>query len=210
MNTLPNIEKQRTTRIVLAIVAAWGLAVIAGAESGLFRALYAVQLIGPVIAVSIIIPMIVYFSSRRFQAYADAVGHRPIVLLHIWRIPAALLFFWYGFQGTLPPLFWIPAGVGDFIAGSYAAYLTFKPGGTRRYLSFHRFGFADFAVAVGTGIYCSLANDPRMAPIAVLPLALVPLFGVGISGITHLIAFDMLRRGTGSNSARIGATPIAA
>jgi hypothetical protein len=36
-----------------------------------------------------------------------------------------------------------------------------------------------------------------MAPIAILPLALIPLFGVGISGATHLMAFDMLRRGVG-------------
>jgi hypothetical protein len=59
----------------------------------------------------------------------------------------------------------------------------------------HRFGFADFVVAVGTGLAFTLLLDPRMAPITALPLALIPLFGVGISGATHIIAFDMLRRG---------------
>jgi hypothetical protein len=39
--------------------------------------------------------------------------------------------------------------------------------------------------------------DERMAAITTLPLALIPLFGVGISGATHLIAFDMLRKGRG-------------
>jgi hypothetical protein len=33
-----------------------------------------------------------------------------------------------------------------------------------------------------------------MASIAAFPLALIPLFGVGVSGASHLIAFDVMRR----------------
>jgi hypothetical protein len=51
--------------------------------------------------------------------------------------------------------------------------------------------------AEGTGLTFTLLLDFRMAPIATLPLALIPLFGVGISGASHLMAFDMLRRGVG-------------
>ena len=123
------------------------------------------------------------------------------MLMHAWRIPAALLFFWYGFQEKLPPLFWVLAGTGDLIAGSYAVYLAFKPETVERYRSFHRFGFADFIVAVGTGLTYTLLQDPKMALVTVLPMALIPLFGVGISGATHLIAFDMLRRGSGMQRA---------
>jgi hypothetical protein len=69
-----------------------------------------------------------------------------------------------------------------------------------RYRSFHRFGFADFVVAVGTGLTFTLLQDPLMALITTLPFALIPLFGVGISGASHLMAFDMLRRHTGLHS----------
>lgn len=42
-----------------------------------------------------------------------------------------------------------------------------------------------------------LLNDPRMAGIQTLPMALIPLYGVGISGASHIMAFDLLRRGVG-------------
>jgi len=38
-----------------------------------------------------------------------AVGPHHLTLMHIWSIPAALMFFWYGLHGELPPLLWIVA-----------------------------------------------------------------------------------------------------
>ena len=183
--------------VVGGIVAIWGLAVVVGAQTGFFASLY-LPLIAAIVAATIIVPTLVYFASPRFRAYVETIGLGPITLFHIWRVPAALLFFWYGANGELPTAFWVLAGTGDFIAGSYAAFLLLKPENQRSYLSFHIFGFADFVVAVGTGLIFTLLQDPRMAPIAVLPLALIPLFGVGISGTTHLMAFDMIRRGVGA------------
>jgi hypothetical protein len=196
MHAVPRNEVDRLTRRLMGVIIAWAGVVIAGAQFGVFSALY-MPLIAAIVAMTIVLPTLWYFASPALRVYADHVGHRPIALLHIWRVPAALLFFWYGAAGELPPLFWMLAGTGDFIAGSFAAYLMFRPESARRYLAFHIFGFADFAVAVGTGLAYTLLQDSRMAPIAVLPMALIPLFGVGISGATHLIAFDMLRRGSG-------------
>ena len=189
-------EQRRITAQVLTILALWLAAVVIGAASGAIGRLY-MPLIALIVATIIAVPTLVYALSARFRAFVEGVGHRRIMLFHIWRIPAALLFFWYGAQGELPPAFWILAGTGDFIAGSYAAFLAFRPESAATYLSFHRFGFADFVVAVGTGLTFTLLQDPRMALIAALPMALIPLFGVGISGASHLMAFDMLRRGAG-------------
>ena len=63
------------------------------------------------------------------------------------------------------------------------------------------FGFADFVVAVGTGLTYFLLNDPRMSGIQTLPMALIPFYGVGISGASHLMAFELLRR-SGLTNAR--------
>jgi hypothetical protein len=95
----------------------------------------------------------------------------------------------------LPDLFVRNAAWGDLIAGTLALALAFLPASRSGYWTFHLFGFADFVLAVGTGLMFTLADDPRMAPIITLPVALIPLFGVGISGATHLMAFDLLRRG---------------
>ncbi len=187
---------RRLILLLWATAATWLAAVVIAAETGLLPRLYQ-PLIAAIVAATIVLPTLWYFTSVNLRRVVEGIGHRRIMILHAWRVPAALMFFWYGTQGLLPPLFWILAGVGDLIAGSYAIYLAFKPEKAARYLSFHRFGFADFVIAVGTGLTFTLLQDPRMAPIAILPLALIPLFGVGISGATHLMAFDMLRRGVG-------------
>lgn len=187
---------QGPRRRISAIITLWFIAVILAAKTGSLARLY-MPLIGAIVAATIIAPTLWYFLSPSVRAFMDSIGHRPLMLLHVWRIPAALTFFWYGAQEALPPLFWVLAGTGDLIAGSYAAWLATRPESRAQYISFHRFGFADFIVAVGTGLTFTLLEDPRMGLIAQLPLALIPLFGVGISGATHLIAFDMLRRGTG-------------
>lgn len=69
--------------------------------------------------------------------------------------------------------------------------------GRARFLAFHLFGLADFVLAVGTGLAFSLADDRQMATIATFPLVMIPLFGVGVSGASHIIALDLLRRGRG-------------
>lgn len=103
--------------------------------------------------------------------------------LHVWRIHAALAFYYFGSQGLLPPLFVILAGTGDLIAGVLALYVvTVNPASRRAYTAFHVIGMADFIVAVGTGLTFSLLSDARMETIALFPLALIPLFGVTVSG----------------------------
>lgn len=191
----PNPPKHRAiSAAVLFVISLWFVAVCWAAATGLFAQLW-MPLIACLVALGILLPTVAYFFVPGARDWADGIGLRAITALHVWRIPAALAFFGYGLNGQLPPLFWILAGLGDLIAGAWALAVSRTPRASAAdYARMHRFGFADFVVAVGTGLTFTLLLDPRMAPIAELPLALIPLFGVGISGATHLIAFDMLRR----------------
>jgi hypothetical protein len=182
---------------LLGVLAIWGVAVCVAAETGLYGAMPPL-LLAPLIALGIVIPVIVYAMSERFRAYIAAIGLRSITAFHIWRIAAALVFFWYGANNLLPEAFVRNAGWGDFIAGFLALFVVMLPENRTRYLIFHIVGFADFVVAVGTGLTLFLLNDPRMAAIQTLPMALIPLYGVGISGASHIMAFDLLRQGAGS------------
>jgi uncharacterized membrane protein YeaQ/YmgE (transglycosylase-associated protein family) len=189
-------ERRRYAILLWAITAAWFAAVVIGAQTGFFTRIY-MPLIGAIVAATIILPTLWYYLSPKLQLFMDGIGHRRIALMHAWRIPAALLFFWYGLQGQLPFWFWVLAGIGDFIAGWKALAVGLKPADVETYRSLHSFGFADFVVAVGTGLTFTLLQDPLMVTIGTMPMALIPLFGVGISGATHLMAFDMLRRNAG-------------
>jgi hypothetical protein len=187
-------QQRRLTGAVLIIAAIWFASVWWAAGSGVLAQLW-MPMIAFLVALGILLPTVGYFAVPGAKDWADRIGLRSITALHIWRIPAAFAFFWYGLNGALPPLFWVLAGTGDPIAGAWALVVTAGSGAQpAAYARMHRFGFADFVVAVGTGLTFTLLLDPRMAQIAELPLALIPLFGVGISGATHLIAFDMLRR----------------
>ena len=144
------------------------------------------------VALGIGIPVTLYFTSPSVRVAIDAVGLKRLTLMHIWRIPAALLFFYYGLRGDLPPLFWILAGVGDLMAGCYAATLLWRPQSLALYRRIHAFGFADFITAVGTGLTFTLLQDARMSLLTTLPMALIPLFGVGLSGASHIVALHTL------------------
>ncbi|MBV9630296.1 MAG: permease [Xanthobacteraceae bacterium] len=191
-----DIEIRRGTRILLTVLAMWGLGVVVAAQTGLYSA-FPPLLLAPLIVLGIVVPVIIYAVSKGFRDYIEGVGLRTLTAFHIWRIGAALLFFWYGAHNLLPQVFVQNAGWGDLIAGLMALRVTVLPKTRNRYLVFHIFGFADFVVALGTGLTLFLLNDPRMAGIQTLPMALIPLYGVGISGASHIMAFDLLHRGVG-------------
>ena len=199
MQKSPEQTKRHGTQVLLLVLAIWGAAVVAGAGTGLFSAIPPL-LLAPLIALGIIIPVIVYALSKAFRTYIELVGLRALTAFHVWRIGAAFVFFWYGAHALLPEAFVRNAGIGDLIAGVLALGVILMPESRTRYLVFHVFGFADFVVAVGTGLTLFLLDDPRMAAIRTLPMALIPLYGVGISGASHLMAFDLLRRRRGMRS----------
>ncbi|MCA1452392.1 permease [Bradyrhizobium sp. BRP22] len=190
------IRKRRGTRVLLTVLAIWGLAVAVAAEAGLYGAIYPL-LLGPIIVLGIVVPVAIYAVSDGFRSYVEAIGLRPLTAFQIWRIGAALVIFWYGAHNLLPQSFVQNAGWGDLITGFLALGVILLPESRNRYLAVHIFGFADLVVAVGTGLTFFLLNDPRMSGIQTLPMALIPLYGVGISGASHIMAFDLLRRGAG-------------
>ena len=70
------------------------------------------------IALGIALPLLVYTRSEALQAYISAVDLRTLTLFNVWRVPAALAFFYYGAQGELPTLFVRNAAWGDLIASA--------------------------------------------------------------------------------------------
>lgn len=198
MNTAlsPMSPPTRVGALLLVATVLWAATVTWFAARGALLQLVGLEY-AMLVAAGIAVPTLLYFLASPVRTWVERVGLYPLTLLHIWRVPAALLFFWFGFRGELPPAFWIPAGVGDLLVGLYAMRLLARGGDRAFYWRFHIVGFADFVIAVGAGLAHTLVGDPRMAPVAALPLALVPLFGVGLSGASHLVAFDLLRKRRG-------------
>lgn len=183
-----------------ATASAWLLAVVLAVQTGGLQALGREFMPGYalLVALGITLPTVAYFTLPAVRLAVDRIGVHPLTLMHAWRIPAALLFFYYGLQAQLPTPFWVLAGVGDLLAGAYALTIVGRTRPDAHYRRIHRFGFADFVVAVGTGLTFTLIGDPKMALLTTPPMALIPLFGVGLSGASHIVALHTLavRRAT--------------
>lgn len=177
-------------------VAAWAAVVVAASASGAlgtmakaFMPAYA-----GLVAIGIAVPTTLYFMVPAVRRAVDAIGLRRLTLFHVWRVPAGALFLYYGAIGELPIVFAMLAGVGDILAGIGAATLIGREATPARLRRLHYFGFADFVTAVGTGLVFTLIGDPLMATLTTLPMALIPLFGVGLSGVSHIISLNALQR----------------
>ncbi len=183
----------RTRRQFLVVLSAWagGTAVLAG--TGHVARLPTRLLPVPVLA-GMGGLLAAYGRNRALRAWLDELDLGALTAFNVWRVPAALVF---ALDGPLPATFRRNAGVGDLVAGALAlptvAYVRRHPEHARSaYLAFHLFSFADFVSAVGTGFLFSLNRDPGMDTLKRLPAAVIPLFGVPVTGALSLIALRRL------------------
>lgn len=139
--------------------------------------------------IGIAAPVVLYQVSLPFKAAVSRIPDATIVAFHSWRIVAGFAFLFYGTHGLLPQAFVRNAGYGDI---AVAALVLALPESKRKYIGFHVFGLADFVGAVGTGLYFTLIHHPLQENLFSFPLVLVPWFGVGLSGASHLITLQRL------------------
>ena len=196
MNDTTQSSPGTSQHVLLIAVVSWGALVIAASATGVLGALgqHFMPGFAILVVIGIVVPTVSYFSFPSVRQAVDAIGLRRITLFHVWRIPAGGLFLYYASSGELPLLFGLIAGVGDVLAGLGAATLLKRQATETQLRRIHLFGFADFITAVGTGLTFTLLNDPLMVTLTTLPMALIPLFGVGLSGASHIIVLSQLKR----------------
>ncbi len=187
------------TPYVVTILALWATTVAVAASQGLVAAMPA-PVVPTLTVFGIGLPMLAYARMPALRDWFARVGLRRLTLFQAWRIGPAFLFFGYGAQGLLPAPFVADAGWGDLIAGLLGLVTVVLPMQRWRYWGTHVFGAIDLIVAMSTAVYFSLTDPASMAAVRWLPLALIPLFGVSVTFTTHLIAFDLLRKGDRAES----------
>jgi hypothetical protein len=178
---------------ITAAVLAWFAAVLVASATGWLGSLspFAPP---PIAALTMIVPIAVYFAVPAFRTCILDIGLRRLTVIHILRIAAAPLFFWYGAHHLLPQTFVDRAAWGDVAAGLLALLaVTFwqRPAG---YWLAHLFGMADFFVAFGTAIVLTRQDPAAVHAVTGLPMALIPFFGVGLLATTHVMAYHLLLR----------------
>jgi hypothetical protein len=180
-----------------AVVTLWGVAVAVTSATGTLGRIPLLVLPALVIA-GIALPLVAVSRSPETRRLVRDIDLAHLTWFNTWRVVAAAAFFAVGAQGLLPEQFVANAAWGDLIAGLAAPVVVLVAARLaarariRAYLAFHIFSFGDFVVAVGTGLTFTLLGDPLMRTLLDTPMALIPLWGVPITGTISLLALHRL------------------
>lgn len=142
------------------------------------------------------------------RALAPSMLHR-LVHPHSARV-AGLAFVVMMLAGRLPPLFAIPAGLGDVAVGVAAFRLASRQArgeGTRSLLWFNALGITDLATAMVLGGligFTIIHVHPSGAAISQLPLVLIPTAEVPALLALHIASLRSLRTRSRSSLAETG------
>lgn len=195
--TTSRSDDTRVLRRWGAVVAIWGVLVAVLSLTGGLSELPLLVLPAMIVA-GIVVPLLVVARSPQMRRIVRDIDLAHLTWFNVWRVPAAIAFFAVGAQGLLPERFVLNAAWGDLVAGLLAPVVIVVAARlaararVRAYLAFHIFSFGDFVVAVGTGLTFTLLGDPLMRTLVDTPMALIPLWGVPITGAVSLLALHRL------------------
>jgi hypothetical protein len=191
--------------LLIAVLAAWLAIVVVAGRAEVFEAGPGKAPL-PILAAVVLPPALfalLYKISARVRSFALGVDLRLLTAMQAWRVVGVMFLVLYAF-GLLPGVFAWPAGVGDFAVGIAAPFAlqalnAQRAGWERRVFWLNVAGLVDFAGAIATGVLSSnsvlgfFATEGPQASMGLLPLSLVPSFGVPFWIILHMIALIQLR-----------------
>jgi len=155
--------------------------------------------IGASVGIAATIPIVAFAlwfaASPKFREFALSLNPQNLTLFHSWRV-IGIVFVILEAHRMLPAVFAFPAGYGDIFIGATAGFAALKLIDHRNsFIAWQLLGIFDLLNAVALGITASLIgpHGALMLPMTVLPLSLIPTFGVPLLMIAHIIAIAQAR-----------------
>jgi len=195
------------TKLVVAVVLAGWLALIM--ILGGARAFVSPPGTLPVpIAIGVTAPVVLFLAafwlSRRFRELVLTADVRVMLGIQAWRFAGLGFLALYTYE-VLPGIFAWPAGLGDIAIGVTAPWLLLalirqpRFAASKTFVVWNLLGLLDLVMAVGTGAISSalaagVPGEITTAPMAQLPLVLIPAYFVPIFVMLHLAALMQARR----------------
>lgn len=160
------------------------------------------------IAVAVAAPLLLFFAwlwlSQSFRAFVRSLDLRLIAGIQAWRW-AGLGFLALYAHHILPPMFALPAGLGDMAVGFAAPWIVLglvrRPGfaASPAFIRWNVLGIVDLITAIGLGTMSVILStgapgEITAAPMATLPLLLIPAFLVPFFLMLHSAALMQSRQ----------------
>jgi hypothetical protein len=151
------------------------------------------------------IPIVIFAvwaaASQSFRQFLLSLNPRTLTFVQSWRIAGFVFVALYAYS-ILPGQFALPAGWGDIAIGATAPFVALKLANPQHRTSFivwQFLGIADLVNAVGTGIAFNSTNAMN-----VLPLSIIPTFGVPLFLMLHFISIAQARQWQTQPHPRVG------
>jgi hypothetical protein len=152
--------------------------------------------LGLAVAGPILVFILWFAASPRFRQFALSLNPAALTIAQTWRV-VGITFVVLASFGLLPNVFAQPAGWGDFAIGVTAPFVAFylaRPSRKLSYIAWNIAGVVDLVTAVALGVLSSPTPAGALHPavttdaMTVLPLSLIPTFGVPLMLILHIIS----------------------
>jgi hypothetical protein len=171
-------DKSRRLRWAIgsaAVVVVWLVAIVLLAANEVFRA------DAPRIPMALAATLAVGYLLLLSPTFREIIGGIPqhwLIGIQTFRILGGVFLVRY-FQGQLPAVFAIPAGVGDVLTGIFAPLVAYwwaagKPYARRAAIAWNLFGMADLVDAVLIGALTGGGGGGIVFPIVLIPIYAVP------------------------------------
>ena len=177
ISALPGDKSRRLGWAVgsAAVLVVWLVSVMLLAANGVFRT-DASRI--PVALVMTLAAGYLLLLSGTFRAIISGIPQHWLIAIQTFRILGGVFLVRY-FQGELPGLFAIPAGVGDILTGLFAPLVAYwwvagKPYARTAAIAWNLFGMADLVNAVMLGVLTGGGGGGIVFPIVLIPIYAVP------------------------------------
>lgn len=192
-------------RAVVVAIAAWLLLVMSFGAAGAFVGAPGKPPLA--IAIGVVAPLLAFFASLRLspslREFVLSLDLRLIAGMQAWRW-AGMGFLDLYAHNVLPAVFALPAGIGDMAIGITAPWIMLalvrEPGfaASATFVRWNILGILDLVLAVGIAAVSTLAvtgapGEITVAPMATLPLLIVPAFFVPLFLMLHATALMQSR-----------------
>lgn len=199
----------RYAKLTTGLVGAWFVFSLVGSARHLYQNAPSQPPLAFGLAVStpILVFLVWFAASKTFREFTLSLDPRILTMVQGWRF-GGIAFVALAAYGILPKLFASAAGYGDIAIG-LTAFLALKlasPNHRGSFILWQLLGIADLVDAILLGTLSGVI-DPHGIPtnaMTVLPMSLIPTFGVPLFLIFHIICIAQALRWPKRRIAAVG------
>lgn len=189
----------RYAKLTTGLVGAWFVFSLAGSALHLYQ--NAPNQPPLIFGLTVMTPLILFFvwfaASKTFREFTLSLDPGTLTMVQGWRF-AGIAFVALAAYGVLPKLFASAAGYGDMAIGltAFLALKLARPSHRGSFILWQLLGIADLVNALLLGTLSGII-DPHGIPataMTVLPMSLIPTFGVPLFLMFHVICIAQALR----------------